>query len=369
MKILHVIPSLEMGGAERLTVNLAAAQIALGHEVAICCVMMPPERGRLYNTAQKLGIKCYYSYSKHEPRIMPTIRFARLIKKLSPDVVQSYLPRANSCTAVAAKLAGIRCIIATFHDSIIWANKHQRKWGRWTARLQDGIFCDAQCIKKCLIEDCPRAAHKTRVVYPGIPDKTLIFTEEEKRAFRQKWGISEEDRLVGIVARLAQVKDHFTFIGAAEILLRNAPRIKFLISGEGPLKDQLKRHIVEKGLERSVLMLGFVPSIEIVLSILDIFVLTSLSEGFPISILEAFAAGLPVVATNVGGIPEVVQPGENGFLVEPRQPARLARKIQTILDDSVLMAKMRKNTRKTTGHFRIEKTAQRTIDCYEEISR
>lgn len=87
MKIVHVIPSLAMGGAETLAINLAAAQKSLGHETAICCVMSPPEKGVLFKRAQDFNIPCYYSYSKHEPRVMSTIRLVSLIRHIAPDVV------------------------------------------------------------------------------------------------------------------------------------------------------------------------------------------------------------------------------------------------------------------------------------------
>jgi glycosyltransferase involved in cell wall biosynthesis len=369
MRILHVIPSLAMGGAEHVTVNLAAAQKALGNEVSICCVMTPPEKGHLYNTTRELGIRCYYSYSKHEPRIGPTVRLARLMRQLAPNVVQSHLPRTNSCSAVAARLAGIRCVIATFHDAIIWANKRQRKWGRWAVHLQDALFCDSAHIRGRLIESCPSAARKARLVFPGVPVRERIHSEEEKKEFRQQWGIGENDPLVGIVARLAAVKDHSTFIEAAEIVIRAHPRVKFLVVGDGATKEQIRRRVAEKALEKSILIIGFVPSPDLVLSMLDIFVLTSSSEGLPISILEALMAGLPVVATNIGGISEIVRPGENGFLVEPRQPAEVAGKIQAILGDSILIEKMQKNARETAENYRIEKIAQRAIDYYREVSR
>jgi glycosyltransferase involved in cell wall biosynthesis len=369
MKILHVIPSLDCGGAEHLTLNLAKAQQELGHQVSVCCVMSPPDKGALYEKARALGIPCYFSFSKHEPHVITTWKMMRLFRQLCPDVIQSHLPRANSCSAIAARLAGIHCIIATFHNPLIWKNSRQKKWGVLTSRFQHGIFCDAEIIRRRLLEMCPHVESRTRVVYPSIPLSKVFVSQEEQDMFKSKWGIEKEDRLVGIVARLAEVKDHATFIDAAEIVLKSLPKVKFLISGDGPMKQHLQSLIKEKALQDKILLLGFVPDLDCVWSLLDLFVLTSLSEGFPVSILEAFAAGLPVIATNVGGIPEIIIKGENGFLVEPGQPGQIAEKILALLWNKSLHEKMRESARQTAHNFQIEKMAEQTITFYKEVSR
>jgi len=369
MKILHVIPSLDCGGAEHLTLNLARAQQELGHEISVCCVMSPPEKGTLYEKARALGIPCYFSFSKHEPHVMTTWKMMRLFRRLCPDVIQSHLPRANSCSTIAARLAGIPCIIATFHNPMIWKNNRQKKWGMWTSRFQDGIFCDAEMIRRRLLEMCPHVESKTRIVYPSIPLSKAFVSQEEQDLFKSKWGVEKEDRLVGMIGRLAEVKDHATFIDAAEIVLKSSSRIKFLIVGDGPMREQLRECVREKALEDRVLFPGYVPDLNLIWSVLDLFVLSSLSEGCPVSILEAFAAGLPVIATNVGGIPEIIIKGENGFLVEPGQPGQIAEKIHALLSNKSLHEKMRENARQTAHNFQIEKMAEQTITLYKEVSR
>lgn len=369
MKIVHVIPSLAMGGAETFAINLAAAQKSLGHETAICCVMSPPEKGVLFKRAQDFNIPCYYSYSKHEPRVMSTIRLVSLIRHIAPDVVQSHSPRANSCTTVAARLGGVKCIAATFHNSFIWANKRQQKWGRWTSHWQDVIFCDAEFIRKQLIKKCPIAQRKARVVYPGIFMPEQLVLPEEKKLFREQWGIRENEKLVGIVARLADVKDHNTFIDAAEIVSRANQHVKFLIVGDGPRKDDLGKMIHQKILGDRIILTGYIPRLDSIWGILDIFVLTSLSEGFPLSIIGALAAGTPVIATNVGGIPEIIKHGENGFLVAPRQIDDIAYHITTLLNNPLMMKQMQTNARATANSFQIENAAMKLIDCYKEFTR
>ena len=369
MRIVHVIPSLDMGGAEKLTINLALAQRELGNEVSLCCVMTPPEKGALYPKILEEGLSCSYSYSKHEPRPLQIYRFVKLLKRLGPDVVQSHLPRTNSCTTVAARLAGVRCIVASFHNSMIWKNRRQKKWGLLTERWQDGLFCDSKFIRKRLVELCPRSGRKTRVVYPSVSLPDVKVQENEILEFRKKWNIADDEKIVGIVARLAKVKDHDTFIDAAEKVLKRRSKVRFIIAGEGPRKKEIETRIREKNLSDKVLLAGFLPSLVALWKLMDLFVLTSRLEGFPVSLLEAFASGVPVVATNVGGIPEIVKPGQNGFLVDPGNPAETADRILEYLETPDLEASMKKNARATAGEFTIDKMARRCIELYNELSR
>ena len=369
MKILHVIPSMEMGGAETLAINLASAQRSLGHDTGVCCVMSPPEAGALFQKARENGLSMYYAFSKHEPHVLSSIHMSRLFRKIGPDVIQSHLPRANSCAALSARLAGIKCVIGTFHNSVIWKNKTQQKWGRRTAHIQDGLFCDSELMRRNLLEKCASASEKTRVLYPGVPPAPPRAERTEIEEFRKKWGVSEDDRVIGIISRLAEVKDHFTFIDAADRMLKRKPRLKFLIAGSGPLKDKIVDYIREKNRSRDIHVLGFVPKLDVVWSLLDVFVLTSRSEGFPVSVLEAFNAGIPVVATRVGGIPEMITSGKEGYLAEPGDPESVAEQTLHILSNEEIRRSMKQNCRNTAKRFHIDRIAETSIKFYRELSR
>ncbi|MBN1901058.1 glycosyltransferase, partial [Candidatus Sumerlaeota bacterium] len=343
MKILHVIPSLDTGGAEQLTVNLAYAQKQAGHEAELCCIMTPPEKGALYEKAQSFGFSCHYSYARHEPRFGSVWKLRRLIRSISPDVVQSHLPRTNAVTTIAARLSGVRCVISTFHNPYIWKNKRQEKWGRFTSFLPDGFFCDSNSIRDNLIKFRPGLEKKIRVVYPSLPFHEIRASREDIADFRKTLGIGEKDKLVGIVARLADVKDHNTFIDAARIVLEKEKNVRFLIVGDGPQKNLIDNKIREQSLENKIHLAGYIPNLDIIWAQLDIFALTSISEGFPLSILEALNAGVPVVASKVGGVPEIIIHGKNGFLSPPREPELFAEHILHLLRDEILLEKMRRN--------------------------
>lgn len=368
MKIMQIIPTLKIGGAEVLALNLAAAFKSLGHESILCCIKDPPEKGQLYPEARDKGIPVYYSYCKHEPRPVAVMRLAKIMRTLKPDVVHSHLPRTNPPSAVAAQLAGIRCIIASYHSQVIWANPRQKKWGRWTTWLQDGVTCDAKVVREQLAECCERAYRKSRVVHPGVTEINLNPGPDVEK-LRERFKIGDNKKVVGCIARLAMVKDHFTLIDAAEIVLKKRDDVVFLLVGRGPIESKIRERIRVKSLEGKIIMAGYVTDINEAAALFDIFALTSLSEGFPVSILEAMMRGLPVVATRVGGVPELIEDGENGFLAPPGSPSRTAYRILSLLDDEALSDRISKRARETAAKYSITRTAQTLIDYYKEVTR
>lgn len=320
MKILHIIPSLRIGGAENLTVNLAVAQKKLGHDVCICCLMYPPETGALFSSVSANNIPVYFSYSRHEPRLFPVIKLMLLIRRIRPDVVQSHLPRANPVAAIAARLAGVRCIVAAYHNPIIWANKRQRWWGLFVTRWQDGIFCDAEIIKKKLIEYNPPAAKKSRVLYPGILTERTPHLPANYAEIRQKLCMTGSEKLVGIVARLAPVKGHNILIDAAEEVIRQNPHVRFLIVGDGPNKDQIYNSIIQKKLEKFVMLTGFVPDLNSILSILDLYVLPFFLKDSPCAFLNRSSSESPSLQLMLVAFLKSLSLGSMDFLLNPIIP-------------------------------------------------
>lgn len=190
------------------------------------------------------------------------------------------------------------------------------------------------------------------ITAPAIRDKSVLvtvhsgndmsrfsnFTKNGK--LHKELGINEDIKLVGNVAALAPHKDYFTFIDTVELLVKKELNAKYLIIGSGPLEKEIKAYVAAKKLEGHILFLGFRKDIPDVLPELDVFLITSETEGLGTSVLDAMACKVPVVATNAGGIPEMVKHLETGWLGEVKTPESLAEGVEKILTDKQLSVRL-----------------------------
>ena len=232
----------------------------------------------------------------------------------------------------------------------------------------DVIIAVSHGIKKVLV-DGGIAPSLVKVIPDGI-DYSPFEEAASSQYLRQELDFEPEDFLVGIVAHLADHKGHKYLIKATEILKEKAPQIKVIIVGEGPLRMELDRLVKQTHVEDIVFFLGFREDVPHILASLDLFVLSSYLEGMGSSILDAMASRLPVVATKVGGIPEVVVNGETGLLVPPRSPAALAKAILKIYKDRGLGSRLGQRGYEVVHQkFSAEAMAAKVIREYERIAQ
>lgn len=198
-------------------------------------------------------------------------------------------------------------------------------------RRRDRVVAVGQSVRQALMRNEGIPGRRIRVIYNGIPVERFRRDEEARCRLRAAWGLSPGDFVVLQVARLDRLKDHPTAIRAAH-RLRNES-LRWLFVGDGPERAAIESEITRLGLQGRVRLLGERRDIPELLSAADAFVLTSISEGIPVTVLEAMAAGLPVAATRVGGLPELVREGETGLLVAPSDPEGVAQALRVIMAD------------------------------------
>jgi glycosyltransferase involved in cell wall biosynthesis len=184
---------------------------------------------------------------------------------------------------------------------------------------------------------------------------------------RDEFAISKNTLVIGMVGALGPDKDHHNFLEAAAIVKRSVPDVRFLVVGEGELRAELERSLASRGLSEDVLLTGFRRDVLEITKILDIFVLSSYLEGMGTAILDAMAFAKPIVATQVGGIPEIVLQGENGFLVPPRDPNKLAEAILKLAKEPSLRHKMGSFGKEHVRNFNVKKTIDQTEVMYSQL--
>jgi glycosyltransferase involved in cell wall biosynthesis len=204
----------------------------------------------------------------------------------------------------------------------------------------------------------------------GLELDRFVNAERSRGQLRAELGIPADVPLVGIVARLVPIKAHEVFLRAAAILAAREAGARFLIVGDGERRAELEALSTNLGLGRSVEFLGWRPDLDRVYADLDLVVLCSRNEGLPVALIEAQAAGRPVVATRVGGVPDLVVSGDTGLLVPPDDPDALARAIQSLLDDVEMRDRLGKaGRRRVVPAYNAERLLEDIDLLYRELAR
>lgn len=351
LKILHVDPERLWGGGERQVVGLLGYLSRRGHANHLLC---HPD-GPLAREARKIGTTIHPLGLVNDLDLRPVLRVRRLIRDERYDVIHFHTKRAH---ALAAWLGGARRgstrVVTRRMDYPIRRGWYDRYLYN---RAVDGVIAISDGIAALLVEGGV-GREKIRVIYSGVDPEPF-----EKIAPPAGAGV-----VIGTVAVLEERKGHRFLLEAAAELKRQGRPMKYRIAGDGSEKENLKTLARSLGLEEEVEFLGFVSDVPAFLSSIDVFVLPSLFEGLGVAALEAMAAAKPVVATNVGGLRELVADRTTGVLVPPADSSALARAIAELVSERERMREMGESGRaRVREHFTMEGMAQKSESYYYEL--
>jgi glycosyltransferase involved in cell wall biosynthesis len=356
--ILHLSSSSGPGGAESVVARLATSLDAARYRSVTCLF----RDGWLRHRCERAGV---------ETQILPLKRrfdrrwlrsFARLVREREVSLIHAHEFGANTYGALAARMLGIP-LIATVHGRSYYADRADRRWAYRVISHLATMVAVSEDVKRFLVEVTGAAAQRIRVVRNGIGVAAPV-SRDQLRVQRSALGLAPTERVVGVVGSLYGVKGHRYLLEAGPRILATAPSTKFVIVGRGELEPELRAHATRLGLQDRVHFLGFREDARELLPMFDVFALPSLSEGLSIALLEAMAAGCPVVATNVGGNSELVSDGETGLLVPAADAPSLASAIGRLLNDEVEARRLGDNARcRVTVRF----AAERMVGEYQAI--
>jgi glycosyltransferase involved in cell wall biosynthesis len=370
VRLLKFLAYLAIGGTERQILNIKAGidpsrfQVHLGcfgyfkDQVAMDLSGSPLE---IYPIKKLYGIKA----------MQQALRLSAYLRRQRIDIVHAYNFYANVFAVPAARLAGVPVVLASNRDTGQYWTARQRRVNKLVCRMAHGVVVNAEAIKKGLIEE-GYPPERIIVIHNGIICPSLK-TAAAKKAIKRKLNVPVEAPLIGVVARLDRLKGIEYFVEAAKAVLSRVPDARFLIVGDTSVyaayRDELKQRVTRLGLDDRLRFTGFRLDIPDVLSALTVSVLPSIAgEGLSNSLLESMAAGVPVVATNIGGNPEVVVDGETGLLVAPKDAAALASALCRILETPRLAEAMGQAGRqRVLDHFSNERMIERTQQIYDEL--
>jgi glycosyltransferase involved in cell wall biosynthesis len=341
LHITHVVLSLDVGGLERVVLSLVKEGVRAGHRVSVLCLERP---GKMADRAVELGATVT-SIDKPPGVKLATVRkVAAFLTEAKPDVVHTHQIGALFYAGPAARRVGrggVPIVVHTEHGKHFETRRRNRWLGWWAAKNAQRVFCVSADIAKSVELHGVAKGPKVVVLANGI--ETSAFEKlGDGAALRRSLGIPLAAPVIGTVGRLAEVKRQ-------DVLLQGCAKVRrhvgaepphVLLVGGGPLEGDLKKLAGELGLRERAHFTGNTPTPEKFMGIMDVFALTSRSEGMPLVVLEAWAAGLPVVASRVGGLPEMIDDGTTGVLFESLDDDALATRLEEVLEDHEAAARL-----------------------------
>ena len=307
-------------------------------------LLICPESGPFVGRMKERGVETHLVHLAPLFNPLALWRLTRLLVRERVTILQTHGARANFYGRIAGRLAGVPVIISTVHNSLKdYEVRPLRRWlytvlSRLTLPLVHRIICVSEANRRDLIEEWQAVEAKTQTVYNGV-DPSAFSSQPDRQTVRKELGTTQGPVLVTI-GRLTDQKGHRYLLQALPRLLETWPQLCCVFVGEGELRDALHHMAIDLGAEQACRFVGVREDIGDILAAADLFVLPSLSEGFPFVLLEALAIGRPVVASRVNGVPELIEDHKTGLLVPARDPHALARAIREVLSDPIAASKM-----------------------------
>lgn len=366
IKVLHILRSLAVGGAEQVVVNYALFGNEKRFEIAVCTLC---GGGPLQGPLDEAGVRVH-SLNKQpgfDPWIIPAL--VRVIRRESPDVVHTHNFTANTWGRIAARIARVPAIVATEHNVMTGRSRLRRLLRRWLARSTDRVIGVSQSVVSSHQQEDGISSDRYLTIYNGAdPERFNVGGSGEELMDQPPF--DEPGLVVGIVGSLTPQKGHRDFLEAALLVSNSIPTARFVVVGEGDLRPDLEELTGRLELSQQVTFMGLRADIPHLLKQFDLFVLSSLWEGTPMTILEAMASGLPIVATRVGGLAEIVVSGETGILVEPGDPKALADAMIDLLRDEPRRHQFgRAGRQRFEAQFTVASMVAQTEALYESLVR
>jgi len=370
-KILYVIANLSYGGGEKVFAQLIRGLNREQYEVWVACL---PE-GKFIEEIQdtKTHLEPIDLSNRYNPKT--TLRLSNMIKKNDIQIVHTQGSRGNFFGRFAAHFAKVPIIISSLallitRDSHSDVNKLKRKvyiqFDKFTSTYVDCFLVLSEFHREALISDYKIEPCRITKVYNGI--ELDEFESGNGYPIMEEFNVSSSNPLIGIIGRLVFEKGLPFLLQAIPKVTEIFPDARFLIVGDGPLRTELEDLVSRLNIYENCIFTGFRRDIPDILSAIDMLVMSSLYEGMPMVILEAMAASRPIIATNVGGIPELVKDGETGILVLPKDVDALAESIIHLLKSKEKAKQMGLAGRKRVEeHFDVNVMVRKTEEVYQEL--
>jgi glycosyltransferase involved in cell wall biosynthesis len=371
INVAFVVNNLDVGGLEKVVVSLInnldrerfrPYLICLDGAGKMAADVDLPDESRLV-LERKQGIRLPIVGLSADPSVFHRIR--RFVRANRIDVLHAHNIGPLIYAGVATRLIPMRRrprVVYSDHNQLFSMSTARARRIRWYLKLADEVVAVSEDLQRTLIERLQASPQRVRVLYNGVDGKRFALTDRNK--VRRELGITDGEFVVGSAVVLHEYKGIAYLLDAAPAVLAQAPATRFVIAGDGPVRATLEAKARALGLGDRVMFIGHRNDVPDVVSSFDVYVLPSVAEGLPLALLEALATGNPIVCTRVGGCPEIVEDGVNGFLVPPRDSSALSAGILRLRADPEFRAAIReRNLKKFSERF----TLRTMVDAHARL--
>lgn len=312
MRVVHVVLSMDVGGLERVVLDLVREGRAAGQQLTVVCLEHP---GALAPQIESLGVNVLSTGKRPGLSLRTVANLRRVLLNLRPDIIHTH--QLGALAHVRAAFYGRKrpAVVHTEHGKHYAQRRRNRLLGRFGSGGADRFFCVSGDVA-AEVRNC-RVAPACRIsVVPNGIDVAKFAYPKDDRNVRKELGISDDAPIIGTVGRLAEVKRQDILIRGFVEIARQFPKAHLMLVGDGPLGGQLRGLAADLGVAEKVHFAGYQAEPAAFVRAMNVFALTSRSEGMPLSVLEAWAAGVPVVASRVGGLTELIGQNSTGLLFD-----------------------------------------------------
>jgi L-malate glycosyltransferase len=361
MNVLHISSEASWRGGEQQIMYLVEETRKLGVNATVAC----RSGSKVEDYCRRNDLPFYSLPFSSAYDLRTALGIKRLCKQLKVDLIQTHTSKSHTLSVIAGVLGlNVPQILTRRVDFAVKDNWFSRF--KYNYRKIKKVICISETILDITKQDIQDVS-KLTMIHSGV-DTSKFIAHRNSDWLRLHYGLTKEIRIVGNTSAISDQKDYPTFIGVVqEVLSRGITNVQFFIVGDGPDRESVENLVKARGLEKHIFLTGFVSNIQEVLPSLDIFLFTSKTEGLGTSILDAMAAGVPIVTTNAGGIPEMVNHDVNGFMYPVGDVQALADGLIQLLNQPEKGIQLAEKAFETVEDFSKEKTARRTVDVYKEI--
>jgi glycosyltransferase involved in cell wall biosynthesis len=362
--VLHLIETSGPGGAEKIFLSVIAGLNPERYRSVACLL----REGWVAEQLRQLAVPTWVIPQRHSLDVDWIIHLARRLRSHGVDLMHAHEFGMNVYGSLLSVFTGIP-IVMTVHGKNYYTQKLRRRLAYRFVAIQGQVVAVSEDLKTYLVNSVGIPGARITVLHNGINLEQFCVGRDQREQVRRELCVSDTQFLIGTVGNLYPVKGQTDLLNAAAKVLTRFPQTVFFLAGRGPLLADLQRETHILGIEKHIRFLGFREDVPALLAAADIFVLPSRSEGLSVSILEAMAAGKPVVATDVGGNRESIIEGQTGFLSRSGDAAALAEGLCRLLDHPDQIPSIGREGRRRVGDlFSVQKMVSNYEAVYETLT-